>query len=392
MLNVPKLRFGEFEGEWVEKRLDAICKIERGRFSPRPRNNPIYYNGNIPFVQTSDIVKAKGRILNYSQTLNEKGLKVSKKFNKGTILITIAANIGYAGVLEIDMACPDSLIGLTVKDENSNYFINYLLEIEQPRMEYLAIDNAQKNINIEFLKPYKLNLPQKQEQQIIANFLTSIDQKINQLTQKKTLLESYKKGVMQKIFSQELRFNRDDGGAFEDWEEKRLGEISECLDNLRKPLNSEERQSIQGDIPYWGANNIMDYINDYLFDETIILLAEDGGNFNEFKTRPIANISYGKCWVNNHTHVLRQINGISNNEFLFYSLVHKNITGYISGGTRAKLIKSEMLKIKINLPSVPEQQKISNFLTSLDQKITQTTQQIEAMKSFKKGLLQEMFV
>jgi type I restriction enzyme S subunit len=148
----------------------------------------------------------------------------------------------------------------------------------------------------------------------------------------------------------------------------------------------------KGNIPYWGANNIMDYLNDYIFDETIILLAEDGGNFNEFKTKPIANISYGKCWVNNHTHVLRKIDNISTNEFLFYSLVHKNITGYVSGGTRAKLIKSEMLKIKLNLPSIKEQNKIATFLTSIDQKITQTTQALEQMKRFKKGLLQGMFV
>ncbi|MDQ1340034.1 MAG: type restriction enzyme subunit, partial [Campylobacterota bacterium] len=206
------------------------------------------------------------------------------------------------------------------------------------------------------------------------------------------LLEQYKKGVMQKIFSQKLRFRDDDGVEYPEWVEKKLGEVAECLDNLRKPLNDEERQKIKGNIPYWGANNIMGYVNDYLFDETIVLLAEDGGNFNEYKTRPIANISYGKCWVNNHTHVLRGKKNILINEFLFYSLVHKNITAYVSGGTRAKLTKGEMLKIKIDMPTLNEQSKIANFLSSIDTKISQTEQQLEATKQFKKALLQKMFV
>jgi len=144
--NVPELRFPEFEGEWIEKKLGEISRIERGRFLPRPRNNPIYYNGEIPFVQTSDVVNSKGRITKYTQTLNEKGLSVSKLFPKGTILITIAASIGFAGVLEKDMACPDSLIGISCKNNTYNYFLNFLFEIEQPRMDYLAVSAAQKNI------------------------------------------------------------------------------------------------------------------------------------------------------------------------------------------------------------------------------------------------------
>ena len=141
---VPALRFPEFIGDWREKRLGQIATIERGRFSPRPRNNPIYYGGNIPFVQTSDVVNSNGKIMNYSQTLNKKGLSVSKMFPKGTILITIAANIGYTGVLELDMACPDSLIGIGCSSSIDKFFLNYLLEIEQPKMDYLAVAAAQK--------------------------------------------------------------------------------------------------------------------------------------------------------------------------------------------------------------------------------------------------------
>jgi len=409
IINVPKLRFGEFEGEWVEKRLDSICKIERGRFSPRPRNNPIYYNGNIPFVQTSDIVKAKGRILNYSQTLNEKGLKVSKKFNKGTILITIAANIGYAGVLEIDMACPDSLIGLTVKDKNINYFVNYLLEIEQPRMDYLAIDNAQKNINIGFLKPYKFVLPQKQEQKKIATFLTSIDKKIEQLNQKRTLLESYKKGVMQKIFSQEIRFKCDDGGVFEDWKKYPIGNFIDLLSGF--PFKSENIVDSKDGIPLLRGINITEgkirhskeidkfYIGNnkkldkYFLKEGDLVISMDGSKVGK-NSALIKKEDEGLLLIQRVARIRVKENTSLNfiyqhiNSVLFHNYVNKVKTSSGIPHISSKQIKD----FKINFPCFTEQQKISNFLTSIDQKITQSNQVLEEMKAFKKGLLQQMFV
>ncbi len=388
---VPRLRFPFFNDQWIIKRLDELAKIERGKFSPRPRNNPIYYDGHIPFVQTSDVVKSKGRINSFSQTLNDSGLAVSKLFKKGSILITIAANIGYSGVLEKDMACPDSLIGMTCFENIYNFFLQLLLEIEQPRMDNLATAAAQKNINIDFLKPYKLIIPGLVEQQKIASFLSSVDKKISHLEKKKTLLETYKRGIMQKIFSQELRFKDENGQEFPDWERVRIDSVSECLDNKRKPLNSNQRSKMQGDIPYYGANGVVDYVNDFIFNEDLVLLAEDGGHFDEFLTRPIAQIISGKSWVNNHAHILRA-NSLISIDFLYYSLVHKDIRKYIVGGGRAKLNKSDLLSIIISLPKLNEQKKIASFLSSIDKKIEITSTQLEMTREFKKGLLQQMFV
>jgi type I restriction enzyme S subunit len=196
---------------------------------------------------------------------------------------------------------------------------------------------------------------------------------------------------MQKLASQELRFKDENGNPYPDWEEKKLEDISECLDNKRIPLNSSVREQKRGNIPYYGANNIMDYIDEYIFDETIVLLAEDGGYFEEFQTRPIAQISHGKSWVNNHAHVLKAKNGLKN-EFLYYSLVHKNILGYVNTGTRSKLNKNDMLKIKIGFPYIEEQQKIADYLSKIDNKIASLNNQITQTQTFKKGLLQQMFV
>ena len=173
-----------------------------------------------------------------------------------------------------------------------------------------------------------------------------------------------------------------------EWEVVELGDFCDILDNKRVPLSSEQRATIKGNIPYYGANGVVDYINDFLFDEELVLLAEDGGNFSEYETRPIAYMINGKSWINNHTHILRAKN--NQNHYLFYNLVHKNIMAFINGGTRAKLNRGELVKIKIPLPPLKEQQKIANILSTADEKIEAIASQIEKAEMLKKGLLQKL--
>ena len=118
--------------------------------------------------------------------------------------------------------CLDSLIRIQFKKKINNYFLNIFLSTKQRHFDYLAPKGAQKNINVDFLAPYQIPYPSLPEQQKIASFLTAVDSKIEQLSKKKALLEHYKKGMMQKLFSQELRFKDEQGNEFPDWEEKRL--------------------------------------------------------------------------------------------------------------------------------------------------------------------------
>ncbi len=172
------------------------------------------------------------------------------------------------------------------------------------------------------------------------------------------------------------------------WEEVKLGDFCDILDNQRIPISSEKRAEIKGNIPYYGANGVQDYINDFIFNETLVLLAEDGGNFNDYQTRPIAYMIHGKSWVNNHTHVLRAKNG--ENYFLFYSLVHKDITSFINGGTRTKLNRGELVKIPIFVPPLEEQKKIADILSTVDKKIAFVEENINATEELKKGLMQKL--
>lgn len=187
-----------------------------------------------------------------------------------------------------------------------------------------------------------------------------------------------------------LRFKADDGSQFPDWEEKTIDEVAECLDNKRVPVNSEERKKRVGVIPYYGAGGIQGYIDDYLFDEELVLLLEDGDAFDDFQTKSIAQYVTGKSWVNNHAHVLRA-NG--NSYFLFASLEHKDIRRWtqLAGASRKKLLKDSMLKITVNMPSLPEQQKIAEFLSTIDTVIEKQKETVSAWEERKKGVMQKLF-
>lgn len=175
------------------------------------------------------------------------------------------------------------------------------------------------------------------------------------------------------------------------WMTTTIAECCDILDNKRKPINSSERLILQGHIPYYGANGIVGYINDFIFDEDLILIAEDGGNFGDFQTRPIAYKISGKSWVNNHAHVLRSRSSYCQ-DFIFYSLEHKDITTVLNGGTRAKLNKSELEKIEVFAPEkIAEQQKIAVILTAVDDKLDLIARQISATQTLKQGLMQTLF-
>jgi len=375
--NIPQLRFPEFSNEWEESKVGKVFKVSAGGDIKTENVSQIKTDG-FPYPIYANAEKAKG-LYGYSNL-----------YKSEANVVTVAGrgvNIGIAHVrLEPFYPIVRLLVLNPIKDADVKFWENQLNQLN-----LFVESTGVPQLTAPQISSYKVKYPSKPEQQKIAAFLTAVDNKIEQLSKKQELLGEYKKGLMQQIFSQAIRFKADDGSDFPDWEEKKLGDVSDCLDNRRQPLNGAERNQMKGDIPYYGANGIVDYVNDYIFDEELVLLAEDGGNFNDFSSKPIAQKISGKAWVNNHAHILKAKNIIAT-DFLFYSLVHKDIRRYIVGGSRAKLNKSDLLSIKTILPPLEEQAKIANFLSSVDNKIEQMGKQLDESKQFKKALLQQMFV
>ncbi len=174
------------------------------------------------------------------------------------------------------------------------------------------------------------------------------------------------------------------------WKKITLNDCCTILDNFRIPINATEREKMKGHIPYFGATKVQGYIDKYIFDEPLILISEDGGDFDDYASRPIAYRINGKSWVNNHAHVLKAKEGFSQ-DFIFFSLVHKNILKFIKGGTRTKLNQSELKNIEIDIPkSKEEQDYIVQILDSVAKVIEDTKKIILKKYLIKKGLIQDL--
>ena len=172
------------------------------------------------------------------------------------------------------------------------------------------------------------------------------------------------------------------------WEQRKLEDVVEFLDTMRKPLEGAKR--VSGPYPYYGASGIVDYVDGYLFDEELILLSEDGANITD-RNYPVCFLASGKYWVNNHAHVLKTKSGNENN-FICNSLERKDYKQYNSGMAMPKLNQEVCRGIPVSCPSYDEQKKIADFLIGLDRMILISQEELEMLKRMKKGCLQRMFV
>jgi type I restriction enzyme, S subunit len=227
-------------------------------------------------------------------------------------------------------------------------------------------------------------LPPPAEQRAIASALSDVDALLAKLDQLIAKKRDLKQAAMQQLLTGETRLPGFSG----EWEVRRLGDIADCLDNLRLPLNESQRNKMRGDIPYCGANGVLDFVDDYVLDDDVILIAEDGGYFDEFATRPIAYRMSGKCWVNNHAHILKAKTG-HDQCLMFYLLVHKDIQSFLASGTRAKLNKSEMNKIELRFATeIEEQTAIATLLSDIDADITALEARRDKTRALKQGMMQ----
>ncbi len=174
-----------------------------------------------------------------------------------------------------------------------------------------------------------------------------------------------------------------------EWKEVVLGELVDIYDSKRIPLTSQEREKIKGDIPYYGAQGIIDYINQFLFDGEYILIAEDGNNIKS-RQENIAQIAKGKFWVNNHAHILQ---GKIEQNLLCYIINHTDISGYVTGSAQPKLNQANLLKIPIKIPvNLSDQRKIAGILSALDAKIENNNKINANLEAQAQALFKSWFV
>ncbi len=270
--------------------------------------------------------------------------------------------------------------GIQIKKELLEDFLIQYSNTDNYRvlMQTMMVGSTQVHIrNSDFFKT-PISVPSVTEQTKIASFLTAVDEKISQLTKKRELLTQYKKGVMQQIFSQELRFKDDDGQEFSEWQETSIGKV------LTIGSGKDYKHLSAGEIPVYGTGGYMLSVNNYLYDGESVCIGRKG-------TIDKPTLLSGKFWTVDtlfYTHSFK--NCLPKFIYAYFQTIdwknHNEASGVPS------LSKSTIEKIGIKIPVVAEQTKIANFLTAIDNKIANVQAQLAAAKQYKQGLLQQMFV
>ena len=414
---VPKLRFKEFDGDWGKTTILDISTLVTKGTTPK-----VFVEGRINFLKIEaingnsfDLAKCQ----TISDEIHEKELKRSI-LQEGDILFAIAgATIGKNAIVTesiLPANTNQALAIIRLDDKDGKDFVSKVLN--SPFMEKYIESNistgAQPNLNLQQIGNFAFNLPSKPEQTKIASFLSNMDEKISQLTQKHELLSQYKQGMMQKLFSQEIRFKADDGREFGEWENKTLSKfiIKHIGGASLKPSDFVEQSEYEvipkkAIVPNGYLNLDKDnptYCSEDFFKANLKNTVDNTYLVTVLRDLVPSGPSIGYIvkYMENTQYILAQgVYGFKlkeelNKDFLIhysntkaYRLVMQSI---MVGSTQVHIRNQDFFGIEIPVPCLAEQTKIANFLSAIDQKIEVVAQQIEQAKQWKKGLLQQMFV
>ena len=370
--NIPKLRFPGFDGEWEKKKLGDVGKI---KMCKRIFSNETSESGDIPFYKIGTFGREADAYITKELYLDYKSRFSFPKI--GEILMSASGTLGRTVVYDGKPAYfQDSNIVWIENNEEviTNSFLFYIYQIVRYDSEGGTIQRLYNSI----ISNTKFNRPTLPEQQKIASFLSAVDEKIQQLSRKKELLEQYKKGVMQQLFSGKLRFKDENGNKYPDWEEKKLGEV------LKIGSGKDYKHLDAGNIPVFGTGGYMLSVNKFLHSGETVFIGRKGTIDKPFYFE-------GDFWTVDtlfYTHTFK--NTIPKFIYCVFQQIDWKLHNEASGVP--SLSKSTIEKLKFDFPCIEEQQKIANFLSSIDAKIENTNGELEKIQLFKKGLLQQLFV
>lgn len=405
--NIPKLRFPEFKGEWEKKKLGEVGSLIGGG-TPSTQNLK-FWSGNIPWVSSSDLTDDSIYQISTTRFITNDAIahSATKLIPQKSILIVSRVGVGKVAINNTALCTSQDFTNL-IPNENNYIFLAYLLKIKTNRLLEFNQGTSIKGFVKSDLETLGIEIPSLPEQTRIASFFTVIDKKLSQLKQKKNLLEEYKKGLMQKLFSQELRFKikNEDGELVEPpkWEKKRLGEVVTIKSGLSKDQNISDTgyrvtriETISDgtiNLEKVGFIEVDENIEDYKLNKGDILFSNINSVSHIGKTAIVEenlDLYHGMNLL-----CLRSIDRM-NSRFLFYWLNTNKSRNYFKticnqAVSQASINQTELAKTELQIPCEKEQTLIANFLTAIDKKIMHCEKQIEQTEIWKKGLLQKMFV
>lgn len=420
---VPELRFPGFDGEWdVSKLKNGISFLAGYAFKSDLMSS---VSGKYQLLKMSNVYQNELMLKRNPSFWGELDVKLHKFIlKKDDVLLTLTGTVnkrdyGYSvKIPESDkFLINQRLVCLSeINGKSNSKFIRQLVLTERFYYHFFSSSKGgtgnQSNVSIEDLKDIELPTPSLPEQQKIASFLTAVDNKISKLTRKKELLEQYKRGVMQKIFSQEIRFKDENGKSFPDWEEKRLGDVLNVIDGDRGTNypNGDDFSS-EGYCLFLNAKNVTK--KGFLFDQVSFISKEKDEVLRKGKLKKndlilttrgtVGNmayyddsVSYINMRINSGMVIIRNENRSISSNFIYMTFTSPYLLTQLQkiafGSAQPQLTVKEINQFKLLLPSYPEQQHMASFLSDIDKKLESIELKLSQTQTFKKGLLQKLFI
>ena len=399
-MNIPKLRFPEFKDEWKKRTLKELTKINQGlqipikdRFTSKQENSFFYI--------TNEFLKEDSKVKFYIKN-PPKNVRCTSK----DILMTRTGNTGIV-ITGVEGAFHNNFFKVDYNEEFLHKYFLYLFLTNTTTQNLIlryAAGSTILDLNHNDFYKIPITFPTLPEQTKIANFLSEIDKRIKLLTDKVSKLEEYKKGAMQKLFSQEVRFKDEKGEAFTQWENKSFKQIASFLKGRGITIKETKQYGRTPCIRYGELytlyheiiNQTYSYtdlpLESLIFSKSNDVIIPSSGETN-------IDIATAACVIKDNIALGGDLNIIrlkkDNGVFIAYYLnnyKNKEIASLAQGNAVVHLYNTHLKNLILSLPSLPEQTKIANFLSSLDTKIKLTTKELDKTEEYKKGILQQMFI
>ncbi len=386
-VNIPKLRFPEFTGEWEHLRLrELLTESKKRNFDLKyGKDQVLSVSGKLGIINQIEHLGRSyaGESVHNYHLVEKDNIVYTKSPLKENPYGIIKLNRGNPGIVSTLYA-----VYKVNRKTAFGLFLDHYFSLDANTNRYLRplVKKGAKNdmkINNDYVLHDRIFVPSVIEQQKVASFLESVDSWIGNLKNQKESLEEYKKGMMQKIFDQEIRFKDENGKDFPDWKERSLGDIS----NITTGKLDANAMKVNGQYRFYTCAKNYFQIDKYAFDTEALLISGNGAN--------VGYIHYYKGKFNAYQRTYVLDNFTSNIIYIKYFLetfLSFRIDKQKNEGNTPYIVLSALKDMIIKLPSIPEQQKIAFFLSSLDDQIQLKAQQIEKAEQWKKGLMQGLFV
>lgn len=381
---VPKLRFKEFNDEWQLKKLGRLVDIKRGA-SPRPINKYITSNDNgVNWIKIGDVSTDDMYINSTKEKITIEGAKKSRAVHKGDLILSNSMSFGRPYILNIDGYIHDGW--LLISNYSSYFYINFLVELlssQYMKSQYIKLSAGSTvlNLNSDLVASTLVPVPSLEEQTKIANFLSLIDRKIELQEKLVENLKLYKKGLLQKVFSNN-----------QGWKSAKLGDICEIV--MGQSPNSENYNNTNKGMPLIQGNaDIFNRKTNPKNYTTQITKTCDIGDILISVRAPVGNVAISNHYACIGRGMCKLLTKLNKKYIYQYLLAYENCWDKISqGSTFQSISSSDIYNFIVKYPSIEEQNRIANLFTSLDKKIELETKKLQDLKTYKKGLLQKMFI